>query len=152
MRKPVFLFLFGIIYFFTNCENSKAIARDPGNNFEVLYVSEYGGSGMEEVQIIDNQEEFAQFWTQVTFESIEDVPQINFSEKTVILKHLPSRNSGGSTYDVESVYYDGAEVTVRYTVSSPADFGTTAITSPLMILAVEKIEDPNIEFKNSNKN
>src|SRR5690606_11399139 len=122
-------------------------ARDQGNNFEVLYVSEYGGSGMEETQIIDNQEEFAQYWTQVTFEPIEDVPQINFSEKTVILKHLPGQNSGGSTYDVESVYYDGPEITVRYTVSSPADFGTTAITSPLMILAVEKIEDPKIEFK-----
>lgn len=152
MIKSVLTFFLGVSFMFYACNHSKVTAQTSDlNNFEVLYQSEYGGSGMEEVQVIDNQDEFFDFWAQTTFDSPENTPKIDFSKKTVIVKHLSGQNSGGNTYDVESVYYDGAEITVRYTVSS-TEIGTTAITNPLIVIAVDKVENPKVEFKNSNQN
>lgn len=128
------------------------MTQNEADNFEILYKSEYGGSGLEEIQIIDNQNEFSDFWSQTTFESWEKAPQIDFSKKIVIVKHFPSQNSGGTTYNIESISYKGSEININYTVSNPSNMGTTAITSPLIILMVDKVENPNVEFKNSNKN
>lgn len=151
MSKSVLTILFGIIFLTNACNNSKVTAQNATtvNDFEVLYQSEYGGSGMEETNIFENQGEFAAFWAQVTYQPAISSPKVDFSKKIVIVKHFQSQNSGGTVYNIESVSHKGSEITVNYSASRPSDIATMAITNPLMILVVDKVENPKVEFKNS---
>lgn len=151
MSKSVLTILFGIIFLTNACNNSKVTAQNEKavNDFEVLYQSEYGGSGMEETNIFENQGQFAAFWAQVTYQPAISSPKVDFSKKIVIVKHFQSQNSGGTVYNIESVSHKGSEITVSYTTSRPSDIATMAITNPLMILVVDKVENPKVEFKNS---
>ena len=151
MAKSFPVLFGGILFLFFACNHAKVTAQNE-NSFDVLYQSEYGGNGVEETQLIDDQSELASFWSQTVFEYGENIPKIDFTQNTVIVQHFPSRNSGGSSYRVDSVSYEGNLIRVNYTVNGPSGMVTTAITNPLIVLKVKKIENPKIEFINSNQN
>lgn len=136
------------------CNSSKATGENSKNmtDFEVVFQSEYGGSGQEEMQIIENQGEFAELWVQATMQPAQSAPHIDFSKKMIVAKHFQSKNSGGTEYKIESVSQKGNNVEIHYSAKGPEGMATMAITNPLMILSVDKVENAKVEFINHNKN
>jgi hypothetical protein len=139
---------FGLLSSVLSCNNSKVTQHNESkmSQYEVLYVSEYGGSGEEETRIIDNQGDFAQYWAEVTSQPALSAAKFDSDKKMVIVKSFQSQNSGGNTYAVQSVEQHGDHFLVSYTISSPSEFGTMAITNPLMIIMVDKVAKPKIDF------
>lgn len=119
------------------------------SNFEVLYLSEYGGSGIEKTEVFQNADEFSEMWNASinAVSGLTDVPQIDFSKKMVVVKHFKSQNSGGASYKIQSVEQQGNKTEIYYQAIPPDGMSTMAITNPLMILEVNKTSDPKIEFK-----
>lgn len=139
---------FGLLLSNVACDSAKINQQTEQkvNQFEVLYVEEYGGSGIEETRIIDNQADFSLFWAEVTSQPALSAKKFDSNEKMIIVKNFESRNSGGNTYEIKSVTQKGNQIQVTYSVTSPTEIGTMAITSPMMILLVDKVEKPTIEF------
>jgi len=83
MRNLVFGL--GILIFNFSCNNSRAVANHNSdmNNFEVLFQSEYGGSGNEKTEIFQNEKDFSTMWNATinAVSGLTDVPQIDFSKK-----------------------------------------------------------------------
>jgi len=123
--------------------------RAPVNEFEILYQSEYGGSGSQKTEVFVNAEDFSAMWN-ASINAVSgqtNVPQVDFERKMVIAQHFQSQNSGGTTYKIQSVKQTGNKTEVYYKATPPTGMSTTAITSPLMIVTVDKTSDPQVEFK-----
>lgn len=151
-RKLIFTFIFGITILFSACNNSKVAAQN-GNemtDFEIIFQSEYGGTGEDYTKIIENQGEFAELWVQATMQPAQSAPHIDFSQKIIIAKHFQSSSSGGTEYTVESVTQKDNLIEVHYSTKNPEGMATMAITNPLMILSVDKVENPKVEFISHN--
>lgn len=153
-HKLIFTFILGIAMLLSACNNSKVISKNGKemSDFEIIFQSEYGGTGQEETKVIENQSEFAELWVQVTMQPAQSAPHIDFSKKIIIAKHFQSHNSGGTEYKIESVLQKGNTIEVHYTATGPEGMATMAITNPLMILSVDKVENPKVEFINHNGN
>jgi hypothetical protein len=139
---------FGLLTSMLSCNNSKVTQHKESkmSQYEVLYVAEYGGTGEEELRIIDNQGDFAMYWAEVTSQPALSAAKFDSNEKMVIVKSFQSRNSGGNTYEIDSVVHKGDQIQVYYSITSPSEMGTMAITNPLMILLVDKVAKPQVEF------
>lgn len=153
-HKLIFTFLVGMTMLLTACNNSKVAAQNGKEmtDFEIVFESEYGGNGQEETKIIENQGEFAELWVQATMQPAQSVPHIDFSKKIIIAKHFQSKNSGGTEYKIQSVSQKGSTIEVHYNATGPEGMATMAITNPLMILSVDKVENPKVEFINHKGN
>ena len=145
------LFCFGLLCFHISCNNAQATTQDSPkmSDYEVLYQSEYGGSGVDEFHIIDNQGDFARYWAETTMQPAISAKNFDSNKKMIITKSFKSKNSGGNQYEVQSVNVSGKNITVHYNITSSGDVGTMAITNPLLILLVDKIDKPIIEFVNN---
>lgn len=135
----------------TSCSQTQNVDTKAANrqHFEILYLSEYGGEGIEKIEIFDDSESFTNWW-QTSMSDITgstETPKIDFQREMVIAKHFQSQRSGGTNYQVESVQQAGNTTTIYYSAESPESIGTTAITSPLMVVVVQKTEEPLVEFK-----
>lgn len=148
MNQSVFIFLIGTVLMFSACTNSQVTTKDEKtmNGFEIVYQSEYGGSGQDEVQVIENQGEFAELWVRTTMQPAQSAPHIDFSKKIIVAKHFQSQNSGGTEYDVKSVTQKGNVLEIHYNMKSPSGMATMAITSPMLILAIDKTTASEIKF------
>ncbi|NLN31970.1 MAG: hypothetical protein GX159_00045 [Flavobacteriaceae bacterium] len=148
------VFCFGLLLFAISCNNSKVVSSetDKLKNFEVIHQSEYGGRGVETTMVLTDQESFTKFWQETlnAYSDSQEIPSIDFNEKMVIAQHFQSRNSGGTTYEIISVNQSGNQTQVNYAVSSPEGMATMAITSPLLIVVVQKTSDPLVEFRAQN--
>lgn len=76
-----------------------------------------------------------------------EIPAVDFDKKMVIAKHFQSQNSGGTEYEIQSVNQTGNKTEVLYKATPPDGMATMAITNPLMILVVNKVQSPMVEFK-----
>ncbi len=145
------LFCFGFLLFAISCSNSQATSNDNSkmNDFEVLYKSEYGGSGEEKTEVFTDQESFTKMWNGSInlYSGSTDVPRIDFSKKMVVSQHFQSRNSGGAEYQIKSVKQSGNKTEVWYSAIGPEEMATMAITAPMIIVVVNKTDDPIVEFK-----
>lgn len=152
MNKSMLTILFGTICMFNACNNSKVTSENGKemSDFEIIFQSEYGGTGADETQIIQNQGEFAELWVQATMQPAQSAPHIDFSKKIIIARNFQSKNSGGTEYKIRSVSYKGNHIEVHYSTKGPEGMATMAITNPLMILSVDKVENPKVEFINHN--
>ena len=144
------VFVFGILIFNFSCNNSKIATENNAvmNDFEVLYQSEYGGSGTEKTEIFTDAGAFFEMWNS-TINAVSgqsDVPKIDFSKQMVLARHFQSRNSGGTTYEVQSVQQKENKTEVHYKATAPEGMSTMAITNPLLIVAVNKTTNPQVEF------
>lgn len=149
-HKLIFTIVLGVTMLFSACNNSK-VTTEKGkemSDFEIVFESEYGGSGQEETRIIENQGEFAELWVQATMQPAQSAPHIDFSKKIIIAKNFQSKNSGGTEYKIQSVSQKGNNIQVNYTATGPEGMATMAITNPLMILSVDKVENAKVEFIN----
>lgn len=145
------LFCFGFLFLANSCSNSQATSNDNSkmNDFEVLYQSEYGGSGEEKTEVFTDQENFTKMWNESVnlYSGSNEVPQINFSKKMVVSQHFQSRNSGGTEYQIKNVKQSGNKTEVIYSATAPEGMATMAITAPMMIVVVNKSDNPVVEFK-----
>lgn len=144
------LFYLGFLFLMTFCNNSKHISYgDQSNNFEILYLSEYGGSGEDETFVYRESSEFEEMWNETinSMSGLTDIPAVDFSKKMVVAKHFKSQNSGGNEFGIDSVVQSEAGTTVYYTVIPPAKFATMAITTPLMIVVTDKTDNGEVKFE-----
>ena len=145
------LFCFGFLLFAISCSNSQATSNDNSKmkDFEVLYQSEYGGSGEEKTEVFADQESFTKMWNESVnlYSGSTDVPSIDFSKKMVVSQHFQSRNSGGTEYQIKTVKQSGNKTEVLYSATAPEGMATMAITAPMLIVVVNKAENPVVEFK-----
>ncbi len=148
------VFCFGFLLFAISCNNSKVATSDTEkmNEFEVLYQSEYGGSGKEKTEIFTTPDSFAQMWngTINAISNSTDVPEVNFSTKMVVAQHFRSQNSGGTTYEIKSIKQSGNKTEIFYSATPPDGMATMAITNPMMIVVIDKVPNPVVEFKTQN--
>lgn len=154
MQKSILTMLLAIPFMFNACNNSKVAAQNgtPMNDFKVIYQSEYGGTGLDETIIIENQGEFAELWVQATMQPAQSAPHIDFSKKIIIAKHFQSKNSGGTEYTIESVAQKDNSIEINYTQQGPEGMSTMAITNPLIMLEIDKVPNPQVKFILLNNN
>lgn len=112
----------------------------------VLYISEYGGAGQPAVQIIDNRKTFLEMWEEFTGTLETDVPNFNPDTEILIRKDFQSQNTGGSQYIVNSVVRDGNKIIISYSVVHEGLYATDAITNPVMLIKIDKILNPEVDF------
>lgn len=145
------VFCFGFLLLAISCNNSQVTSSntDKMKDFEVLYLSEYGGSGEEKTEVITDLEGFKKFWNEAVnlYSDSTIVPEVDFSAKMVVVQHFRSQNSGGTNYEITSIDQSGNKTEIFYTATAPEGMATMAITSPLMIVVVKKTESPVVEFK-----
>ena len=145
------VFCFGFLLLAISCNNSQVTSSntDKMKDFEVLYLSEYGGSGEEKTEVITDLEGFKKFWNEAVnlYSDFTIVPEVDFSAKMVVVQHFRSQNSGGTNYEITSIDQSGNKTEIFYTATAPEGMATMAITSPLMIVVVKKTESPVVEFK-----
>lgn len=144
-------FCFGFLLFAISCSNSQATTDDSSkmNSFEILYQSEYGGSGVEKSEIFTDADRFAKMWNETinAYSGTTEIPNVDFTKKMVVAKHFQSQNSGGTTYDIQSVQQSGNKTEILFKTTLPDGMSTMAITNPLMIVVVNKVQNPVVEFK-----
>lgn len=144
MRKLLPILLIGVFTITQSCHNAKI--TQVKNNFEVLLTSEYGGVGEIKTQIFTDKNNFDAFWGEVNLDPSLVVPEIDFDQKMVIAHHFASQRSGGNQIKIHDVQYYGNEINVLYSAQNPSEFGTMAITSPIIVLVVDKVNNPKINF------
>lgn len=146
--RNLFLILAGL-FIFSSCTNSKQLSTESEStsNFEVIFQSEYAGTGSDESIVFTNQKDFAKFWSATTFQSMEEIPTYDFKKKMVIAKSFESQRTGGFVYDIQKVETKGNTIIVDYTITTSGDIVTQAITNPLTVILVDKVENPNVEFE-----
>ena len=145
---PKYIFLLLGVFIIQSCQNSKIMTDNTDNNdsFQLLYASEYGGSGEEQVTIMDERSVFAKQWVEITTQPSLSAPKFNPDTQMIIRKDFESRRTGGDEFEVNAVEIIGNKINVFYTVSHPGEYATDAITSPILLILVNKIDDPVIEF------
>lgn len=151
MKKLIFCF--GILLGTISCSNSQATSDNSKmKDFEILYQSEYGGSGQEKTEVFTDEGSFAKMWDEMinVYSESSEIPQVDFAKKMVVAQHFQSRNSGGTEYEIQSVKQAGDKLEVLYKATPPEGMATMAITNPLMIVVVNKMQNPVVEFKAEN--
>lgn len=149
----ILIFCFGILSGAISCSNSHATSDNSKmNDFEILYQSEYGGNGIEKTEIFTEEESFNKFWEETinAYSQSSKTPPVDFSKKMVLAQHFQSQNSGGTEYEIQSVKQSGNKLEILYKATPPEGMATMAITHPLMIVVVNKIQNPVVEFKPNN--
>lgn len=148
--KPLIL-SFSLLMTLSSCSHSQITSKEDSQSdeFNVLYQSEYGGTGKDEQEIIEDQESFEKKWNDLVnaYSDTEKVPSIDFGKNRVVIKTFQSRNSGGFTYDVDSVKSAADKTEVFYTISSSGNMATQAITNPMIILSIPQSKSSEVEFK-----
>lgn len=145
MKKIILCFTFslGILA----CNSSKIASKDLSEkHIQILFQSEYGGSGTDEIQLITQKEAFTELWEEITGQPKEEIQAFNDQEEMVIVKHFTSGRSGGATYTVNKIKEKKGHIQVYYSVQGPGAIGTDAITSPVLMVKVNKQDKPTIEF------
>ncbi len=144
-------FCFGFLLLANACSNSQATSNESSkmNDFEILYQSEYGGSGVEKTEVFTDKESFDKMWNEMinVYSQSSEIPKVDFAKKMVVAQHFQSRNSGGTEYEIQSVKQTGDKLEVLYKATPPEGMATMAITNPLMIVVVNKVQNPVVEFK-----
>lgn len=141
--------MFGVLLFSLSCNNIRKVADSTSkDNFEILFISEYGGSGEDETKIYSDNTNFTEMWNSTInqFSGLTEVPFVDFSKNMVVVKSFESQRTGGFEYKVESVSQSEGNTVIFYSASSPGNIGTTAITNPLIIVTVKKQETPEVSF------
>jgi len=134
-----FLFMF-------SCHNSKITGENPAKtDFEVLYISEYGGSGEEMTEVISDVGQLNKLWVMITGQSDVPAPLFDADNDMIVRQDFPSQRSGGDKYEITSMEIKNQRIDFYYTVTSP-EIGTYAITNPIILIKIPRIENPSIHF------
>lgn len=114
--------------------------------FEVMYSSEYGGTGTDGIEIISDRGTFALQWKELTDQPALSTPKFDPDTEMIVRKDFKSRRTGGNEYTVDSVKKDDGKILIYYSVKHEGLYATDAITDPVILLKIKKIEDSEPEF------
>lgn len=139
---------FGIILLMFSCTCSKVSTKDAsGNSYKVLFESEFGGTGEDELQIITEIKDFNSIWEELTAQPAEEAVGFDSKSEMVLVKSFKSNRTGGGDYVVNDVKQNGSEIQVFYSVKlASTEIGTDVITNPVLVVVVSKVEKPKVEF------
>lgn len=145
---PKLLILIPLLSFLCSCNNSMTTVNDSNSNeaFTVLYNSEYGGSGTDRAEVITDLREWSLFWAELTYQPALSAPKFNPDTKMIIRKDFQSQNTGGNEYTISAVNIEGNQINVEYSITS-SEIGTDAITAPIMLIMVKKVDHPELNFQ-----
>lgn len=130
-----------------SCNYSKVITKESENvNYDILLTSEFGGSGYDEIKILNTELDFRLLWEELMGGNAEEVPTFDVDKEMIIVKSFKSNRTGGSEYEVHEVFQKRNEIKVYYSAVSPREIGTEVITNPVIIIKTQRIQNPSIEF------
>lgn|SRR5690554_1117286 len=145
MRNLILFFSFAFVLL--SCNHSKVVTTESSNGeYDVLLVSEFGGSGSDEIQILNSKQEFYTLWEELMGQSADEAPSFDVDKEMIIVKSFKSNRTGGSEYEVRELVQKNNTIKVYYSVDSPSEIATQVITNPVIIIKSQKINNPNIEF------
>lgn len=145
MRNLILFFSFAFVLL--SCNHSKVVTTESSNGeYDVLLVSEFGGSGSDEIQILNSKQEFYTLWEELMGQSADEAPSFDVDKEMIIVKSFKSNRTGGSEYEVRELVQKNNTIKVYYSVDSPSEIATQVITNPVIIIKSQKVNNPNIEF------
>ncbi len=136
---------------------SAASEQDTGDQAEWRAISSGAQSNIEEATqtVIRDPQAWAEWWQShnTTVEVIDGEesapapPEVDFSEETVLVATMGTRNTGGYSIAFTGIRRDGETLVATYKTESPDPDGfvTMALTAPYAIIAVPRHEGP-VEF------
>lgn len=139
------ILFYGFLFFISACQSKLMTSKaNKENEFTVLYASEFGGSGELETRVITSSKEFREFWEALNGQPADEAPSFDENTQTVLIQNFESQRSGGSTYAIETVEFKNDSCSVYYSVKSPDAYGLNAITSPILVVLVNRkgVENP----------
>lgn len=91
--------------------------------------------------VINSQEEWEVLWKEHQLESLE-VPEIDFTKKTVIGVFSGERSSGGYTIEIDQIVATGKTMTVSALETTPGTscFVTLSLTYPYHLIQIQKTD------------
>lgn len=145
MRNLILFLSFAL--FLLSCNHSKVVTTENlHGEYDVLLLSEFGGSGFDEIQILNSKQEFYTLWEELMGQSADEAPSFDVDKEMIIVKSFKSNRTGGSEYEVRELVQKNNTIKVYYSVDSPSEIATQVITNPVIIIKSQKINNPNIEF------
>lgn len=145
MRNLILFLSFAL--FLLSCNHSKVVTTENlYGEYDVLLVSEFGGSGSDEIQILNSKQEFYTLWEELMGQSADEAPSFDVDKEMIIVKSFKSNRTGGSEYEVHELVQKNNTIKVYYSVDSPSEIATQVITNPVIIIKSQKVNNPNIEF------
>lgn len=145
MRNLILFLSFAL--FLLSCNHSKVVTTENlYGEYDVLLLSEFGGSGFDEIQILNSKQEFYTLWEELMGQSADEAPSFDVDKEMIIVKSFKSNRTGGSEYEVRELVQKNNTIKVYYSVDSPSEIATQVITNPVIIIKSQKINNPNIEF------
>lgn len=145
MRNLILFLSFAL--FLLSCNHSKVVTTENlYGEYDVLLLSEFGGSGFDEIQILNSKQEFYTLWEELMGQSADEAPSFDADKEMIIVKSFKSNRTGGSEYEVRELVQKNNTIKVYYSVDSPSEIATQVITNPVIIIKSQKINNPNIEF------
>lgn len=144
--RNLILFL-SIVFIISSCNHSKVVVTENSkSDYEVLFVSEFGGTGSDEIQIITSKEEFYLLWEELMGQPAEEAPSFDTDNEMIIVKSFRSNRTGGSEYNIYDIVREKNNIKVYYQVDSPTEIAIEVITNPVFVIKSKKTENPFIEF------
>lgn len=115
-----------------------------GLEFETVSRGAYSGHPEEGRYVVNSQAEWEGLWNRtnsITF-PVPDLPEVDFSQSTIIAVFLGQRNTGGYGIEVVEILAQDGGALVRFHKTSPpaGSFVTQALTQPYHIVKVSKVE------------
>lgn len=145
MRNLILFLSFAL--FLLSCNHSKVVTTENlYGEYDVLLLSEFGGSGFDEIQILNSKQEFYTLWEELMGQSADEAPSFDVDKEMIIVKSFKSNRTGGTEYEVRELVQKNNTIKVYYSVDSPSEIATQVITNPVIIIKSQKINNPNIEF------
>ncbi|GGD93383.1 protease complex subunit PrcB family protein [Planktosalinus lacus] len=131
--------------FLSNCDGTKKTQENnPEAFFEIIHQSENGGKDSESYDIIKSKQAL---YEQIKMSGLDSqvtqkLNNIDFSEKTVLMLHAGSYNSGGYSIKVSNVEVNGdtSYVTVQKSEPKPGEPVTMALTNPFCVVVINANE------------
>src|SRR5690554_8026472 len=93
MRNLILFLSFAL--FLLSCNHSKVVTTENlYGEYDVLLLSEFGGSGFDEIQILNSKQEFYTLWEELMGQSADEAPSFDVDKEMIIVKSFKSNKIG----------------------------------------------------------
>ncbi len=118
---------------------------DPIHDFEVVDCGVAYSTSVDEfsVEAINSSQRFQELYLATDLNNQDEIPAVDFDNRTVVAVHLGTRGSTGFSVEVTSIEESAAAIIVHYEESTPGMCGAgAAITYPYCFVSIEKTDKP----------
>lgn len=145
------LILFISVLMMISCSSTKESSQE--TTFENIYQSTIGGNKQFGHEIIQSNEDYLKLIEKLKLEDVENenLFDVDFEEKSVIVIYLGERNTGGYSIEVDSLLWNNNLLTIKTKQTKPQKGAmvTMAFTYPYCLSTIPKInlKENKIEIK-----